>query len=199
MDKVIIYILHISLVKDNLSFMSSFVNPTRKEKAERFVNKNDRLLSLGAGYLLKRYLPKGEIKEKEGGKPYLENGPFFNISHSGDYVILGIHPSRDVGVDVERINEQRLDSIKFVLNKEEAIDDMETLFRIWSNKESLVKCTSTGIGEIKMVNGLPLEGCRIIKNKEYYTKSMIYNNYSLSVTLIDKEPFEIDLRCIEAL
>ena len=107
MDKVVIYILHTALIKDNLSFISSFVNPKRKEKAERFVNENDRLLSFGAGYLLKRYLPKGEIKENEGGKPYLDNGPYFNISHSGEYVILGIHPSRDVGVDIERIDEKR--------------------------------------------------------------------------------------------
>lgn len=200
MDKVVIYILHISLIKDNLSFISSFVDSKRKEKAERFVNENDRLLSFGAGYLLKRYLPQGEIKENEGGKPYLDNGPYFNISHSGEYVILGIHPSRDVGVDIERIDEKRLGTIRFVLNEEEKeINDIQKIFQIWSNKESLVKCKSTGIGDIRRVSGLPVEGSRVIDDKDYYVKSMVYDNYSLSVALKEKEPFEVDIKEVTSI
>jgi len=37
------------------------------------------------------------------GKPYCENAPFFNISHSGDYIALAIHPSTAVGIDVEQV------------------------------------------------------------------------------------------------
>jgi 4'-phosphopantetheinyl transferase len=37
------------------------------------------------------------------GKPYCENAPFFNISHSGDYIVLAIHPSRKAGIDVEQV------------------------------------------------------------------------------------------------
>ena len=200
MVDIIIRVLHTSLVKQKLSFVMSFVDPKRKEKAERFVKEQDRLLSLGAGYLHKKYLPQGEIKVNESGKPYLADGTFFNVSHSGEYVVLVSHPSRDVGVDIEQINENKRDGIEFVLNSEEKkISDAGTLFQIWSNKESLIKCLSTGLKCIKTVSGLPLEGERSIDGESYFTKSMIYNGYSLSVTLKGKEPFNIKIEQVDIL
>ena len=200
MVEVIIRILHISLVKQRHSFIVSFVDQRRKEKAERFIKEQDQLLSLGAGYLLKKYLPSGDIKESSSGKPYLPNGPFFNTSHSGEYVVLVTHPSREVGVDIERINENRRDGIEYVLNEEEKkVSDINTLFQIWSNKESLIKCTSTGLKDIKKVPGLPLEGLRNIEGQEYYTKSMISDGYSLSLTLKNKEPFAIRIEQVNIL
>lgn len=41
------------------------------------------------------------------GKPYCDNAPFFNISHSGDYIALAIHPSRTVGIDVEQMQQHK--------------------------------------------------------------------------------------------
>ena len=52
MVEVIIRILHISLIKQNFSFVFSFVNDDRKAKAKKFINEKDQLLSLGAGYLM---------------------------------------------------------------------------------------------------------------------------------------------------
>ena len=194
MDKLLIYIIPISLVKDNLSFISSFVSEKRKEKALKFVNEKDQLLSFGAGYLLKKYLPNEEISETSSGKPYLPNGPFFNISHSGEYVVLAVHLSRDVGVDIERIDDKKIDAIRFVLNEEESnIVEKEQLFQIWSNKESLVKCMSLRLMDIRKVTGLPLNGVRTINGEDYFTKSMIYDGYSLSITLKGNESFEIDM------
>ncbi len=37
------------------------------------------------------------------GKPHCPGGPSFNLSHSGDLVLLALHPSRPLGVDVERL------------------------------------------------------------------------------------------------
>ena len=200
MDEVTIYILHTSLVKKSISFVSSYVDPKRKEKAERYLQEKDRLLSFGAAYLLKKYLPNEEIKESNTGKPFLVNGPSFNISHSGEYAVLAIHPKRDVGVDNERIVENKIDGIRFILNDDEKkITDLSTLFLIWSNRESLVKCLGTGIRDIKKISGLPLEGIRMVDNVRYYTKSLIYDNYSLSVTLKGKEPFNIIVNKIDNL
>ena len=200
MCEVKIYILHISLVEKNIDFVSSFVTKTRKEKAYRYIQKNDQVLSLGAGYLLKKYLPLGEIKTLENGKPYLEHDPYFNVSHSGEYVVLAIHPSFPLGVDIEHIDEKKIDAIKFVLDDEEkCIDDTETLFRIWSNKESLIKCMSKTISDIKNIKGLPLDGMRNILGEDYFSKSIIYNGYSLSLSLKNKEPFEMKIKLINSL
>ena len=200
MDEVIIGIIDTTLVKNHFPFLVDFIDPKRKEKAMKFIHEKDKLLSLGAGYLMKKCLPAGEIKINETGKPYLENGPFFNISHSGEFSIIGIHNSREIGVDIEEIDNKQIDAIRYVLNqKEQEICEAKTLFQMWSNKESIVKCTSRGIKDIKSVDGLPLEGVRNINGKDYYVKSLIYENYSLSVALLGKEPFNLKINCITFL
>ena len=144
--KANIYILHISLVKENLPFVLSNLDKERKEKAEKYVNEKDRLLSYGAGLLVKKFLPNKEIKETKNKKPYLENGPYFNISHSGEFVVLAICESCDIGVDIEQVNEKKVDAIKFTLNKDEKkTNNVNDLFRMWSNKESLIKCMSSNV------------------------------------------------------
>lgn len=189
-----VYILHTSLIKVHFSFVSSFVDEARKEKAERYVNEKDKLLSYGAGYLLKKYLPKKEMKETLNKKPYFECGPYFNISHSGEYVVLAIHKTSDVGIDIERINENKIDAIKFTLcDEEKKINDTSELFRMWTNKESIIKCMSSNLNDIRKLRGLPLEGYRRINGNDYYTKSLIYEGYSLSVTLNTKQEFNIKL------
>lgn len=200
MIEIIVRILHISLIKQNLSFVLSCVDKSRKEKAERFRNEKDQLLSLGAGYLMKKYLPEGEIKIMENGKPYLPNGPFFNVSHSGEYVVFTSSNNSEVGIDIEKIDENKLDGIRYVLDEEEKkTSDSGLLFQIWSNKESLIKCSSNGLKDIKKVKGLPLNGLRIINEETYYSKSVIYNGYSLSLTLKQKEPFKIKIENINSL
>jgi 4'-phosphopantetheinyl transferase len=37
------------------------------------------------------------------GKPFCPGGPQFNLSHSGDLIVLALHPRYRVGVDVEEI------------------------------------------------------------------------------------------------
>ena len=198
--KVEIYILHTLLIKENFPFVLSILDKERKEKAEKYLNEKDRLLSYGSGYLIKKYLPKGEIKEKENKKPYLENGPYFNISHSGEFAVLAICESCDIGVDIEQVNEKKINAIKFTLNEDEKkINNVNDLFRMWSNKESLIKCMSSNLNDIRKLNGLPLEGYRSVNSEDYYTKSVIYEGYSLSVTLHTKADFEIVINRIDSL
>ena len=200
MSDIIAYLLHIDLIRKHSSTLFSFCDEDRKAKANRFVQEKDRLLCIGAGYLLKRYLPEGPVKVTPGGKPYLEDGPYFNLSHSGEYVLLGVSKTREIGVDIERINPSKIDGIRFVLSDEEKqITDEETLFRMWTNKESLTKCKGTGIQDIKSVNGLPLDGPRTLDEEHYYTTSMLEQGYALSVTLKGDEPFQISIKLITAL
>ena len=195
-----LYILHTSLVKENLSAVLSFIDKGRKDKAEKYLNEKDRFLSYGAGLLIKKYLPSEEIKETKNKKPYLENGPYFNISHSGEFAVLAICESCDIGVDIEQVNEKKVDAIKFTLCEDEKkINDVNNLFRMWSNKESLIKCMSSNLNDIRKLNGLPLEGYRSINGEDYYTRSMIYEGYSLSVTLHTKIDFEIVINRIDSL
>lgn len=198
MEKVNVYVISASLIKENLSFVLPYISKQRREKAEKYAFEKDQFLSLGAAYLLKRFLPSENIKETASGKPYLDGGPLFNVSHSNEYAVLAIHPFRDIGVDIEKIDDKNTRAIDYVLSDEEkGVSGTNILFQIWSNKESLIKCISTGLKDIKSVKGLPLDGVRVFNNESFYSKTMIYEGYSLSVTLKGKEPFNININYIE--
>ena len=198
MNELIVYILDTLQIKNNLPYIFSYVDKKRLEKASNFANEEEKLQCLGAGYLIKKYLPNREILEDKNGKPYFAEGPFFNISHSGNFVVFVISNTNEVGIDIERIDEKKIGAIIFTLNEaEKEINDAKTLFRMWSNKESLIKCMSSNLNDVKLINGFPLEGLRVVDGKSYYSKSMLYNGYSLSVTLKQKESFNVSIKQVE--
>ena len=96
------------------------------------------------------------------GKPYLGGSPSFtqaqvqfNISHSGEMVMVAMALDAELGVDVEWYNE-RTDPYR-VARRAFSVGERETLsntplplqrahfFAMWTCKEALVKCTGMGI------------------------------------------------------
>jgi 4'-phosphopantetheinyl transferase len=89
------------------------------------------------------------------GKPFCTGGPEFNLSHSGDLILLGLHPCRAVGVDVERIDAD-LDwqLIAQRLWTQGVIDDLRRLpaheqssafFHSWCQYEAISKAHGWGL------------------------------------------------------
>jgi 4'-phosphopantetheinyl transferase len=85
------------------------------------------------------------------GKPSLgPGGPYFSVSHSGDYVAVAACQGAPVGVDVEhaarRTDYQAL--VPYVLSPAEAPApaDEAAFLRYWVRKEALVKATGDGLG-----------------------------------------------------
>lgn len=135
----------------------------RREKVLKFRQQKDRRLSLGAGLLLEYVLRKyGKGTSRpviiygEKGKPELADCPFFfNLSHSGHYAVCAVSDA-PVGVDVEEIRQIKDGLIKYVCTDSEK----EHLFglqgstrdseftRLWTAKESLMKCDGTGLSMI---------------------------------------------------
>lgn len=192
MEKIQIKIIDIEFVKNNLNLILSTASQDRLEKASK-LNDKEYYRSLGAAYLLREHLGDKAMGFNQNGKPYCLDGPYFNISHSGKYIVLAISEHRDVGIDVERIDKRKIKTIQYILKNEEKSVDLLELFQIWSAKESLLKCSGSNIGYIKDVPDEPLNGVKEYRGKQYYTITQIYNGYSLAVTLEGTEPFKIKI------
>lgn len=91
---------------------------------------------------------------RENGKPYLVNYPYyFNISHSGDYVVCALS-EREVGVDLQihrGANIGRLAGRFFAPAEADALgraaDREAFFFRLWARKEAYGKLTGKGLAD----------------------------------------------------
>lgn len=73
----------------------------RPDDRERFLLARAALRQLLGGWLER---PPAAVAIAIGphGKPHCGGAPAFNLSHSGDLILLGFHSASEVGVDVER-------------------------------------------------------------------------------------------------
>ena len=96
------------------------------------------------------------------GKPYLREYPlFFNLSHSGEYVVCAVS-DREIGVDIQKCSDTNVMRIaKRFFSEEEcrALEASETVeerrqsfFRLWVRKEAYGKFLGEGILGVVSVN-----------------------------------------------
>lgn len=94
------------------------------------------------------------LGEGEKGKPYCRNSgaPFFNLSHSGDWVLLGMSKFGEIGVDVEVVHRDVSESVmSYGLNSEqmaslgESGDATNRFMLYWTQKEAVIKALGLGL------------------------------------------------------
>ena len=174
----LLYAANVSVLKNKEFYDLCYadLSQKRREKTDRYAFTEDKLLSVGAQLLLKKALSDfGEnfkcldFDIEKNGKPYIKNRDnlFFNISHSGEYVLCAVS-NKPVGCDIEKIKEADLKIAKrfFCESEYKVISDCKTheaenemFFKLWTLKESFVKLTGEGLK-------LPLDSFEIIFNKE---------------------------------
>ena len=92
----------------------TWLTPQELQRAERLRRPEDRQRHLLGRAGLRRLLgvwrrqEPAQVPLRHGshGKPFCPGGPQFNLSHSGDLILLALHPDRPVGVDVEQLRPQ---------------------------------------------------------------------------------------------
>ena len=110
------------------------------------------------------------------GKPYLENYPFyFNLSHSGNYVVCAISP-REVGVDIQeyrQVDMERLAKRFFSKEEQNALkvctkgkEQYELFYQLWTRKEAYGKLTGEGIAAVIDKSTLLKEGTFTVAEAE---------------------------------
>lgn len=94
------------------------------------------------------------------GKPHSTDGPSFNLSHSGDVILIAVAHDSNVGVDVEQWSERldtkemdRLAAYAFSAREHAALRRLDdaarsaAFYAMWSRKEAYIKSTGVGITE----------------------------------------------------
>lgn len=159
-----LYLLNTDRFNDPIVFDDAYaqMDPERQKKIDAFKFPKDKKLSLGAGFLLKNALSEigindFSIEKRERGKPYLTGHEdiFFNLSHSGNMVLLGLS-GKEIGVDIEAEKEFKDSLINYVfcddekslakeLTKSLNLSPDQVYTRLWTAKESVMKYCGMGI------------------------------------------------------
>lgn len=147
-----IYIADVTDLNIDENVLKSFPD-IRVNKVEKLPNISDKKLSYGAGLLIDKYVLNGHKDAyfvHSDGKPYTTNGLFFNVSHSGNYVVLAVS-DKEIGCDIQKCDEKNYQRVaKFVFHKNEiellnsTDDKLTTFFEIWTKKEAYLKLLGTG-------------------------------------------------------
>lgn len=175
----------------------SLLPEKRREKAERIINKNEALLSAVTGLMMKEKLgadKDGIIKLGEHGKPFIEHGPCFSVSHSRQYAVLAVSDG-EIGIDIEmHMNPDERIAKRCFSDDEQAFAKMSTenFLRIWTAKEAVLKFIGTGFSwPPKNFSVLPLEEEHIIKERKIRFFCHDINGAVLTAAYCDENDFEI--------
>lgn len=146
-------------------------------------------------------------------RPYLKNPKLqkmdFNISHSGDYVLVGFSSAGKIGVDIEKIkaidmkianNVFRDEEIKYLHFKKEM--SLYRFYRLWSLKESFVKAVGEGLSYPLKKFHFEFENGKIIHKIDSKKSSWNFKTYEIEdykISVCTKERNFVDKMNIDGL
>lgn len=127
--------------------------PKRYDDSFKYKSQDDRNASLLAGILIYNNLgiDEKDIKYNKLKKPYTDGGPYFNISHSKDYIVF-VKSKKKIGIDIELIDEKNTCIVDYVFNdnEKEYVENgndeyscIDRLTKLWTIKESVFKASGT--------------------------------------------------------
>ena len=168
----------------DIDALSEILAPDERQKAARFYFPIDRerhvigraMVRVLLGHLIGATPDDLRFSYNGFGKPYLADDAReprleFNVSHSGDLILVGLSFGRAIGVDVEQIRGERdVDGIAghFFSAREQAdlaaLDPAlrhDAFFSCWSRKEAFIKARGEGLSlpldqfDVSLVPGEP--------------------------------------------
>lgn len=111
------------------------------------------------------------FRESDRGKLTLDEGPSFNISHSGNEVLVGLALGGRLGVDVEAVRQHddlfEVARLSFVASEVDALQraprdgQLRHFYRVWARKEAMLKALGVGIADLA---ALTVSGAAAIDN-----------------------------------
>ena len=118
-----------------------------------------------------------EWKYNEHGKPYIEGGPYFSISHCKAGIAVAIDDA-PIGIDIETIRHANEDLVERTMNEKERLGikelGMREFTRLWTQKEAIVKAEGTGIYSFEQLQ-------TILDNEHWTLDTFEKDNYIYSI------------------
>ncbi len=170
------------------------LSPSRREKTENFKVLKSKTQSIAAGLLLRYVFGENakNITAAKHGKPFLPDGPEFNISHSGNLVVLAVSKNA-VGIDAEFPTDYSEAVAKRCFTQGEQLwlkeqGENGAFYRLWTGKESIMKVTGLGLSLApKSFELLPPEdGYHKVLNSEYFLSWQDIEGYSVCTACTEK-------------
>ena len=162
--------------------MLPLVSTQRREQALKYKHTFGQFCCLKSWLMLFDFVEMSryqdlEWKYNEHGKPYLEGGPYFSISHCKAGIAVAIDDA-PIGIDIETIRHANEDLVERTMNEKERLGirelGMREFTRLWTQKEAIVKAEGTGIYSFEQLQ-------TILDNGHWTLDTFEKDNYIYSI------------------
>lgn len=166
------------------------ISPERAEKARRYRFPADQKRCIAGGLLLRRFLGDVAVYTDSFGKPRAASGVCFNLSHSGDWVLLAVS-DKEIGCDIERLHQAdalRMGKVVFTESEMALLcgsrDRLGKFYELWTKKEALLKCMGKGFH--RAAKSVDVCGGTFAEDGHVYTMgTKLFADYAVSVCVRD--------------
>lgn len=195
-----LYIADISglLLPNECPELVSRLSPERQQRLRTLLQEEKKKQCLGAGLLLEKALAYHGISSEhvrvgKNGKPEVD-GIYFNLSHSGKYVVCAVSDST-VGCDIEKRRKisPHLAERYFCTAEKIHLEPFEgeayeqEFFRLWTKKESYVKMTGEGLATaMDTLDVLQKEG------RDCFFEEYEFDGYQIAVCTEKEQDLKIE-------
>ncbi|MDQ1141184.1 4'-phosphopantetheinyl transferase family protein [Pedobacter agri] len=150
-----VFKIHLDVYHKIKNDLAAVLTGRELEKKQKFFKSDDaRRFALGKYFSRKLLAQKLNVSPHsiiflftDANKPYLQ-GINFNISHSGNYVVIAIS-NQSIGIDVEKIKSDfdhaELAKVCFTINERKQISDLQDFYTFWTRKEAILKASGEGL------------------------------------------------------
>ena len=170
--------------------MLPLVSAQRREQALQYKHTFGQFCCLKSWLMLFDHVDMSSYRHtewsyNEHGKPYIENAPYFSISHCKQGIAVAID-DQPIGIDIEAIRHADPELIARTMNEEEQsrienresrIESARAFTRLWTQKEAVLKAQGIGIASFEQLQNT-LSSCRhtdiTTVEKEKYIYSIAY-------------------------
>jgi len=164
MTKIFAYKINNMLPEDKWQELISILSYSEKSRVNSFKKRSDAEVALLSRYILRQIIsfytgvsPKELIFSADTyGKPILKypqtTNLYFNMSHSGDWIVGAVSRDKPIGIDIEKIrpidfaiteNCFNGPEIKYLNSKNGS--KLDNFYKIWTLKESFIKAIGKGL------------------------------------------------------